>query len=112
VAADGRCRPERASVPPRVRPFTHPITLFTRCLPQGLPLAPVRPQNLLFTPDGACTDGQPRRTPLRIVLIVAAVLVAIVFAFVGQLYFAYFLGIVAIVPVAIMRFARSRTPTD
>ena len=36
-------------------------------------------------------------SPLRIILIVAAVLVAIVFAFFGQLYFAYFLGVVAIV---------------
>ena len=51
-------------------------------------------------------------SPLRIILIVAAVLVAIVFAFFGQLYFAYFLGAVAIVLVAIMLFARSKTPTD
>ena len=51
-------------------------------------------------------------SPLRIILIVAAVLVAIVFAFFGQLYFAYFLGVVAIVLAAIMLFARSKTPTD
>ncbi len=51
-------------------------------------------------------------SPLRIVLIVAAVLVAIVFAFFGQLYFAYFLGAVAIVLVLVMAFTRSKTPTD
>jgi hypothetical protein len=51
-------------------------------------------------------------SPLRIILIVAAVLVAIVFAFFGQLYFAYFLGVVAIVLAVIMLFARSKTPTD
>ena len=51
-------------------------------------------------------------SPLQIILIVAAVLVAIVFAFFGQLYFAYFLGVVAIVLAAIMLFARSKTPTD
>ncbi|HEX6373112.1 MAG TPA: hypothetical protein VF006_29585 [Longimicrobium sp.] len=42
----------------------------------------------------------------------AAVLAAIVFAFFGQLYFAYFLGAVAIVLAVIMLFARSKTPTD
>jgi len=51
-------------------------------------------------------------SPLRIILIVAAVLVAIVFAFFGQLYFAYFLGAVAIVLALVMLFARSKTPTD
>ncbi|HEX2207210.1 MAG TPA: hypothetical protein VHG93_05970 [Longimicrobium sp.] len=51
-------------------------------------------------------------SPLRIVLIVAAVLIAIVFAFFGQLYFAYFLGAVAIVMAIIVLFARSKTPTD
>ena len=51
-------------------------------------------------------------SPLRIILIVAAVLVAIVFAFFGQLYFAYFLGIVAIVLGVVMLFTRSKTPTD
>jgi hypothetical protein len=43
---------------------------------------------------------------------VEAVLVAIVFAFFGQLYFAYFLGVVAIVLALVMLFARSKTPTD
>ena len=51
-------------------------------------------------------------SPLRIILIVAAVLVAIVFAFFGQLYFAYFLGIVALVLGAVMLFTRAKTPTD
>lgn len=65
-----------------------------------------------FTPDGACTDGQPGRVFLEVILIVAAVLVAIVFAFFGQLYFAYFLGIVAIVLGVAMLFTRAKTPTD
>jgi hypothetical protein len=51
-------------------------------------------------------------SPLRIILIIAAVLVAIVFAFFGQLYFAYFLGAVAIALVVVMAFTRSKTPTD
>jgi hypothetical protein len=51
-------------------------------------------------------------SPLRIILIIAAVLVAIVFAFFGQLYFAYFLGIVAIALALIALFTRSKTPTD
>jgi uncharacterized membrane protein HdeD (DUF308 family) len=51
-------------------------------------------------------------SPLKIILIVAAVLVAIVFAFFGQLYFAYFLGIVAIVLGVVMLFTRAKTPTD
>ncbi len=51
-------------------------------------------------------------SPLRIILIVAAVLVAIIFAFFGQLYFAYFLGIVAIVLGVVMLFTRAKTPTD
>ena len=51
-------------------------------------------------------------SPLRIILIVAAVLVAIVFAFFGQLYFAYFLGAAVIVMGLVMLFTRSKTPTD
>jgi hypothetical protein len=51
-------------------------------------------------------------SPLRIILIIAAVLVAIVFAFFGQLYFAYFLGAAAIVLALVMLFNRSKTPTD
>jgi uncharacterized membrane protein len=51
-------------------------------------------------------------SPLRIILIIAAVLVAIVFAFFGQLYFAYFLGIVAIALALIALFTRAKTPTD
>jgi hypothetical protein len=51
-------------------------------------------------------------SPLKIILIIAAVLVAIVFAFFGQLYFAYFLGIVALVLVLVMVFTRAKTPTD
>jgi hypothetical protein len=51
-------------------------------------------------------------SPLRIILIVAAVLVAIIFAFFGQLYFAGFLAIVAIGILVTMLFARAKTPTD
>ena len=51
-------------------------------------------------------------SPLRIILIVAAVLVAIVFAFFGQLYFAYFLVAAVIVLGLVMLFTRSKTPTD
>jgi uncharacterized membrane protein len=51
-------------------------------------------------------------SPLRIILTVAAVLVAIIFAFFGQLYFAYFLGIVAIALAVIVLFTRSKTPSD
>jgi hypothetical protein len=51
-------------------------------------------------------------SPLRIILIVAAVLIAIVFAFFGQLYFAYFLGAAAIVLGLVMLFTRAKTPTD
>ena len=51
-------------------------------------------------------------SPLRIILIVAAVLIAIVFAFFGQLYFAYFLGAAAIVLGLVVLFTRSKTPTD
>ncbi|HYW12848.1 MAG TPA: hypothetical protein VE871_12900 [Longimicrobium sp.] len=51
-------------------------------------------------------------SPLEVVLVVAAALVAIVFAFFGQLYLAYFLGIVAIVPGVVMLFTRAKTPTD
>jgi hypothetical protein len=77
----------------------------TPCSLQGLPLATACPQNLLFTPDGAGTDGQSRR-------ISPAVLVAIVFAFFGQLYFAYFLGIVAVALALIALFTKTKTPTD
>jgi hypothetical protein len=51
-------------------------------------------------------------SPLRIILIVAAVLVAIVFAFFGQLYFLYFVVAAAIVLGLVMLFTRSKTPTD
>ena len=51
-------------------------------------------------------------SPLRIVLIVAAVLIAIVFAFFGQLDFAYFLGAAAIVIGLITVFAKAKTPSD
>jgi hypothetical protein len=62
--------------------------------------------------DGACTDDDKGASRLWIILIVAALLVAIVFAFFGQLYFAYFLGIVALVLGAVMLFTRAKTPTD
>jgi membrane protein implicated in regulation of membrane protease activity len=51
-------------------------------------------------------------SPLKIILIVAAVLVAIVFAFFGQLYFLYFAVAAIIVLGLVMLFTRSKTPTD
>ena len=48
----------------------------------------------------------------KLVLIVAAVLVAIIFGFMGQLYFAGFLLIVAIGVGIAMLFSRTKTPTD
>lgn len=44
--------------------------------------------------------------------VVAAVLVAIVFTFFGQLYFLYFLGAAIVVLGLVMLFTRSKTPTD
>lgn len=49
---------------------------------------------------------------LKVILIIAAVLVTIVFAFFGQLYFAGFVGIVAIAMLVITLFSRAKTPTD
>jgi hypothetical protein len=51
-------------------------------------------------------------SPPRIILIIAAVLVAIVFALFGQRYFAYFLGIVAIALALVALFTRAKTSTD
>lgn len=48
----------------------------------------------------------------KVVLIVAAVLVALIFGFMGQLYFAGFLMIVAIGLGIALLFSRTKTPTD
>ena len=48
----------------------------------------------------------------KVVLIVAAVLVALIFGFMGQLYFAGFLVIVAIGLGIMLLFSRAKTPTD
>ncbi len=48
----------------------------------------------------------------KLVLIVAAVLVALIFGFMGQLYFAGFVLIVAIGLGIALLFSRSKTPTD
>ena len=51
-------------------------------------------------------------SPLRIILIVAAVLVAIVFAFFGQLYLAGGIVVAALILLVAVGFARAKTPTD
>lgn len=51
-------------------------------------------------------------SPLRIILIVAAVLVAIVFVFFGQLYLAGGVVGAAIILFAAALFSRDKTPTD
>jgi uncharacterized membrane protein YGL010W len=51
-------------------------------------------------------------SPLRIILTVAAVLVAIVFAFFGQLYLAGGIVVAALILLVAMGFARAKTPTD
>jgi membrane protease YdiL (CAAX protease family) len=48
----------------------------------------------------------------KVVLIVAAVLVALIFGFMGQLYFAGFVLLVAIGLGIALLFSRSKTPTD
>jgi cadmium resistance protein CadD (predicted permease) len=48
----------------------------------------------------------------KVVLIVAAVLVALIFGFMGQLYFAGFLVLVAIGLGIALLFSRAKTPTD
>ena len=51
-------------------------------------------------------------SPLRILLTIAAVLIAIVFIFMGQLYFGLFVLVVAIGLGIAMLFSRAGTPTD
>ena len=51
-------------------------------------------------------------SPLRVLLIVAAVLIAIVFVFMGQLYIALALGAIAVFFALAALFARAKTPTD
>jgi hypothetical protein len=51
-------------------------------------------------------------SPLRIVLVVAAILVAIVFVFAGQLYLAGGIIVAALILAVAMGFSRAKTPTD
>ena len=51
-------------------------------------------------------------SPLRIILTVAAVLVAIVFVFFGQLYLAGGVVVAAIIFLVAALFSRAKTPTD
>ena len=51
-------------------------------------------------------------SPLRILLTIAAILIAIVFIFMGQLYFGLFVLVVAIGLGVAMLFSRVKTPTD
>jgi len=51
-------------------------------------------------------------SPLRILLTIAGILVALVFIFMGQLYFGLFLGVAAIGFLIAMLFSRAKTPTD
>jgi uncharacterized membrane protein len=48
---------------------------------------------------------------LGVMLIIAALMIAVVFVFLGQWFFVVFLAIAIIVGVAAL-FARSRTPVD
>jgi membrane protease YdiL (CAAX protease family) len=48
----------------------------------------------------------------KVVLIVAAVLVALIFGFMGQLYLAGFIVLVAIGLGIALLFSRTKTPTD
>jgi hypothetical protein len=51
-------------------------------------------------------------SPLRVLLIAAAVLIGIVFVFMGQLFFAGALLIAALIVGVASLFARAKTPTD
>ena len=51
-------------------------------------------------------------SPLRIILVIAAVLVAIVFVFFGQLYLAIGVLVAALIVGAAALFSRAKTPTD
>ncbi len=51
-------------------------------------------------------------SPLRILLTIAGILVALVFIFMGQLYFGLFVLVAAIGFLVAMLFSRAKTPTD
>lgn len=51
-------------------------------------------------------------SPLKVLLIAAAVLIAIVFVFMGQLFFAGALVVAAVIFGVAMLFSRTKTPTD
>ena len=51
-------------------------------------------------------------SPLKLLLIAAAVMIAIVFVFMGQLYFAGALVVAAVIFGVAMLFSRTKTPTD
>jgi hypothetical protein len=51
-------------------------------------------------------------SPVRILLTLAAVMIAVVFIFFGQLYFGLFVLVVAIGLGIAMLFSRAKTPTD
>ncbi len=53
-----------------------------------------------------------RPSALKILLSIAAVLVAVVFVFMGQLYFAGAVVVAAVIFAVAMLFARAKTPTD
>jgi len=51
-------------------------------------------------------------SPLRILLTIAAVMIALVFIFMGQLYFGLFVLVAAIGLGIAMLFSRAKTPSD
>lgn len=51
-------------------------------------------------------------SPLKVLLIAAAVMIAIVFVFMGQLFFAGALVVAAVIFGVAMLFSRTKTPTD
>ncbi|HEX8694992.1 MAG TPA: hypothetical protein VF746_21455 [Longimicrobium sp.] len=72
------------------------------------PGGPVGPS----TSDGDRVMDNRGASPLRILLIAAAVLIAIVFVAFGQLYIALAIFVFALIFGAAALFARARTPTD
>jgi hypothetical protein len=51
-------------------------------------------------------------SPMRILMTIAAVLIALVFIFMGQLYFGLFVLVAAIGLGIAMLFSRAKTPSD
>jgi hypothetical protein len=56
--------------------------------------------------------GNRGASPLRILLTIAAVMIALVFIFMGQLYFGLFVLVAAIGLGIAMLFSRAKTPSD